>query len=216
MPLEDQVMETVVPIPEESKIKTPEQLHKEKAKAIYEEKMAKMKDKIYTSKVAEALAVKQISNEKLDKIIQEINSKLPDGKKGKTNRVWVDFNFRCGKIMGLLRTIFNHPKLRTELLEISGLSNEIIDLYYSECGNLPYHEVTTNTINLGRPMNVEATKELMVICGEILGFALDDSDLADITQERWDRLTQLYKERAEETIRLNAAHAQEVPAQYDE
>lgn len=200
----------------EKETKTPEQMRKEKAKAIYNEKIAKMKEKIYTSKVAELLDVKQISNEKLDKIIQEVNAKLPDGKQGKTNRVWDDFNFRCGKILGLLRTIFNHPKIRTELLEITGLTSEIIDLYYMVCGNLPYHEATTNTINPGRPMDVEATKELMIICGDILGFAIDDSDLADITQERWDRLTQLYRERAEDTMRLNAAHAQEVPAEYDE
>ena len=99
------------------------------------------------------------------------------------------------------------------------LEIDYIDIYMKVCGNAPYVNTTNNTLNPGKPMNVEATKEFIKIVAIELGLVVDDDDLSDITQERWDRIYQSALERAIDTIKFNEQNNPDVqgnPTVYDE
>ena len=115
------------------------------AKEIYEKRLAEMKKNIASNAINTELEIKQIANEKFDamvKTMQEVTG----------TEVWRDFNWKTGKILGVLRFIVQNPIKRKQLLEITGLTEDYIDMYLKVCGNLPYVSATDNTINKGRPM----------------------------------------------------------------
>ena len=176
--------------------------------AMHKEKLEALKAKVIGSNINTALELKAIDNRKLDQICEAMTkiTGVP---------VWKDFNFRTGKIFGILRSIFQNPKQRQQLLEATGLTDDYIDIYYNITGNLPY--VTKDGIlNEGRPMDVEATKEFITIVAAQFGVVVEEADLADITQERWDRLYNTAMEKAIETVKHTAQYGETVPTQFDE
>lgn len=177
---------------------------------MHDKKLEEMKHKILGSSINNKLQLKAISNTKIDEIIQKMNAILTPRK------VWEDFNFRTGKILGIMRSIAQNPKLRKELLEATGLTSNHIDLYFEYCGNLPYLITGSNVINPGRDMRINETKELITLIGLEFGYIVEESDLYDITEERWNQLYYNTIERLTETAKHNQEHAEEIPTQYDE
>ena len=178
---------------------------------MHEDRLNALKESVLDSAIKDQLELKAISNKKLEAITDSM-SKIT----GK--RVWEDFSFRTGKIFGILRFIVQNPLHRQDLLAATGLNNDYIDIYMKVCGNAPYVN-TNNTLNTGKPMNVEATKEFIKIVAIELGLVVDDDDLSDITQERWDRIYQSALERAIDTIKFNEQNNPDVqgnPTVYDE
>ena len=178
---------------------------------MHEDRLNALKESVLDSAIKDQLELKAISNKKLEAITDSM-SKIT----GK--RVWEDFSFRTGKIFGILRFIVQNPLHRQDLLAATGLNNDYIDIYMKVCGNAPYVN-TNNTLNPGKPMNVEATKEFIKIVAIELGLVVDDDDLSDITQERWDRIYQSALERAIDTIKFNEQNNPDVqgnPTVYDE
>ena len=167
----------------------------------YNEKLAEARKKVYGSSIAKELELAAIA----DSRYKQICDKMTDitGKP-----VWEDFNFHTGKIFGILRSIIQNPKQRKQLLEAIGLNDAIVDMYFKYCGNLPYVD-NQNIINYGRPMNIEKTKEFIPIVGAMLGILVEDNDLDDITQERWDKLYSNALKRAEETAEFNLNNKEE-------
>lgn len=164
--------------------------------AIYNEKMQKLLQSTVGSEIADQLALKQITNSKLKEITDKISAI--------TERpVWEDFSWKSGKILGILRSIAQNPLKRQELLAATGLDETIVEMYTKYCGNLPYLNSKDNTINIGRPMNIQMTKELLPIVALRLGVILDESDLDDITEERWNYLYENALKRAMETSEFN-------------
>ena len=113
--------------------------------------------------------------------------------------VWNDFNFKSGKVMGLLRTIGMNRNVDFSYI----IPTEYIDLFFEYGGNLPYIDKTTGQLNEGRPMNPEMLIELMKFVYTHLGMEYLDSEFDDITQERWDKLYQAAMERAEKNMNFN-------------
>ena len=180
-------------------------------KAIHADKIAEMKEKVLGSSIAEKLEVRAISNKEIESIISKMNKILAP------REVWTDFNFRTGAIFGIMRSLAQNPKLRKELLEATGLTQDYVDMYFQYCGNLPYLHTSNNTLNQGRPMKIEETKELITAVALKFGYVVEESDLFDITQERWDRLYQEALEKVTKTMQHNAEHGDSVPeAGYDE
>ena len=177
--------------------------------AMYEEKLRKLKESVLGSAINDQLEMKAISNRKIEKITDAMSKVV--GKK-----VWEDFNFRTGKIFGILRFIAQNPIHRQELLEVTGLTQDYVDIYYKVCGNVPYLNTTDNTLNPGRPMDVEATKEFIKIVAAKFDLLVEDDDLLDITEERWQRICNSALERITKTIELHEQHGDSVPQQYDE
>ena len=178
---------------------------------MYEEKLQAMKKKVESSAISTQLEMKRIGNQKLDAIIQDMAEIT-----GKP--VWREFNWRVGKILGIMRFIVQNPVQRDKLLEATGLTQDFIDVYFDVCGNLPYVNTTNNTVNVGKPMNVEATKEFIQVVASKWGLVVEDDDLSDITEERWNRLYQAALEKCQKSTAFNeASGANEMtPDQYEE
>ena len=177
--------------------------------AMYEEKLNKLKQSVLGSSINDQLEMKAISNRKIEKITDAMSKVV--GKK-----VWEDFNFRTGKIFGILRFIAQNPIHRQQLLEVTGLTQDYVDIYFKVCGNLPYLNVKDNTLNPGRHMDVEATKEFIKVVAAKFDLLVEDDDISDITEERWQRLYANALERVTKTIEHNEQHGDSVPQQYDE
>ena len=176
---------------------------------MYEEKLKKLKQSVLGSSINDQLEMKAISNRKIEKITDAMSKVV--GKK-----VWEDFNFRTGKILGILRFIAQNPQHRQQLLEVTGLTQDYVDIYFKVCGNLPYLNTTDNTLNTGRPMDVKATKDFVKIVAAKFDLLVEDDDVSDITEERWQRLYNNTLERITKTIEHNEQHGDSVPQQYDE
>lgn len=113
--------------------------------------------------------------------------------------VWNDFNFKSGKVMGLLRTIGMNRNIDFSYI----IPTEYVDLFFEYGGNLPYIDKTTGQLNEGRPMNPEMLVELLKFVYTHLNMEYMDSEFDDITQERWDKLYQAAMERAEKNMNFN-------------
>lgn len=173
----------------------------------YEIKIAEMKKSLEHSSLNEELELKKIANKKLDEIYEDLQAIV-----GKP--VWEDFNFRTGRILGILRFIAQNPKQRKDLLKATNLRQEYVDMYYRVAGNLPFVD-TRNQLSLGRPMHVQQTRDLVKLVGIQLGVYIDENDLFDITEERWKKLYDNALERALETQEHNRISA-EPDGGYDE
>ena len=83
-------------------------------------------------------------------------------------------------------------------------------------GNLPYVDKKDNTINPGRTINIQGTKDLITATALKLGCIVTESDLDDITEERWNKLYQNALEGCAETAKHNAENERNNPENYDE
>lgn len=106
--------------------------------------------------------------------------------------VWNDFNFKSGRVMGLLRTIGMNRNIDFSYI----IPTEYVDLFFEYGGNLPYIDKTTGQLNEGRQMHPEMLIELMKFVYTHLNMEYTDSEFDDITQERWDKLYKAAMERA--------------------
>jgi hypothetical protein len=179
---------------------------------IYEQKLKELKESVLGSEISDQLELKAIGNRKIEAITDKMTKIV-----GKP--VWEDFSFRTGKILGIMRFILQNPKHRQQLLEVTGLTQDYLDIYYEVCGNLPYVNTTNNTLNAGRPMDIKKTRELIKIVAAKFDLVITDNDLSDITQEKWDRLYASALERAAETVKFNEQNNPDVgeaPTTYDE
>lgn len=176
---------------------------------MYEEKVKKLKESILGTTINDQLEMKAISDKKLEAITEKMSKIV-----GKP--VWEDFNFRTGKIFGIMRFILQNRQHTQELLKVTNLTKDYVDLWWDISGNLPYLNTTDNTLNVGRPMDVESTKEFIKLIAVKLDVLVEDSDLLDINQERWDRLYQNTLAKIAKTVEHNQLHGDSVPTQYDE
>ena len=179
---------------------------------MHEDKLKALKESVLGSAINDQLELKAISNRKIEAITDAMSKIV--GKK-----VWEDFSFRTGKIFGILRFIAQNPTHRQELLAATGLTQDYVDIYFKVCGNLPYVNTTDNTLNMGRPMDIQNTKDFIKIVAAHLGLVVEDDDLSDITQERWNRIYQSALERAQKTVEFNEQNnpdTQGNPIVYDE
>lgn len=150
------------------------------------------KSSLSTSPLFKILEVKKNNAIIINKITEDMKVILG-------REVWNDFNFKCGKVMGLLRTIGMNRNVDFSYI----IPTEYVDLFFEYGGNLPYIDKTTGQLNEGRPMNPEMLIELMKFVYTHLGMEYLDSEFDDITQERWDKLYKAAMERAEKNMNFN-------------
>lgn len=150
------------------------------------------KSSLSTSPLFKILEVKKNNAIIINKITEDMKVILG-------REVWNDFNFKCGKVMGLLRTIGMNRNVDFSYI----IPTEYVDLFFEYGGNLPYIDKTTGQLNEGRPMNPEMLIELMKFVYTHLGMEYLESEFDDITQERWDKLYKAVMERAEKNMNFN-------------
>lgn len=163
---------------------------------LYQEKMKKMSKTNLSKEIIEELEMSNISSKKSDLIMAEM-SKITG------RQVFSDYNFRTGNVIGILRHIMQNRKYQNELLAVTGLSPAHIDFYFKHGGNLPYCDTKSNEVVMGRPMNCDKMRQFIPVVASILGILVNDEDLEDINQERWDALTRRAMENAVATSELN-------------
>ena len=171
--------------------------------AIFAERMNKRKEAVLGSSIMEELEIKNINNNRIDEIRNRMKEVI--GKE-----VWNDFLWKTGKIFGILRCIAQNPEYREELFRITNLNSTYIDMYVEVCGNLPFISTRDGSVNMGRPMNVEKTREFISLVAMKMGILIEDEDLSDITQERWNYLYNAALERIEKSSSFNKEVENEV------
>lgn len=173
---------------------------------IFEERLQAQRQAILGNKINEKLEIAKLNSERLDSICEQMEQIV-----GKP--VYADFSYKSGRVIGILRFMFQNPKFRRQLLQITNLSNAHIDLYYSVGGNLPYVD-SNGKLNAGRQMVPEDFRELLQATASSLGVLLDEDDLNDITHERWNDMYLKALETAKQDLILKAGL--DVNTQYDE
>lgn len=152
--------------------------------------------------IYERIGQKKNNNLILNKITADISGII-----GKS--CWVEYNWRCGKVLGLLRTLSLNRNIPA-VFEVSGIEEEVIDLYYEVAGNLPYID-KNGQFNAGRPQFCEELIELMQYVYSKLGITAADNEFDDINQKHWDDLYNASMERIRKTLEVTSS-----TIQYDE
>lgn len=174
-------------------------------KEIYAQKMNKASN--LSEEILEELALTNIASARAKELMVQM--------KDITNRdVFSDFNFKTGAVIGILRHIAQNKKYQDELLSITGLSVGHIEFYRKYAGNLPYCDPKTNVIVEGRKMNCEKMQQFIPIVASVLGILINEDDISDINDARWEALTKRAMENALETAKLNLAADKDIV--YDE
>ena len=150
------------------------------------------KSSLSSSPLFKILEIKKNNTIILNKITEDMKVILG-------REVWNDFNFKSGRVMGLLRTIGMNRNIDFSYI----IPIEYVDLFFEYGGNLPYIDKTTGQLNEGRPMNPSMLIELMKFVYTHLGMEFTDTEFNDITQERWDKLYRAAMERAEKNMNFN-------------
>ena len=150
------------------------------------------KSSLSSSPLFKILEIKKNNTIILNKITEDMKVILG-------REVWNDFNFKSGRVMGLLRTIGMNRNIDFSYI----IPIEYVDLFFEYGGNLPYIDKTTGQLNEGRPMNPSMLIELMKFVYTHLGMEFTDTEFNDITQERWDKLYKTTMERAEKNMNFN-------------
>jgi hypothetical protein len=150
----------------------------------------------------EKLQVKKNNNV----IINNISSNL-QAVTGKA--CWVEFNWKSGKVMGILRTMALNRN-NSNVFVAAPIEPEIIDMYFDVAGNLPYID-KNGLLNLGRPQICSEYVELLRYVYDKLNLVYDDDEFNDITEERWNVLYASNMERIKKTLEITSS-----TIQYDE
>lgn len=150
----------------------------------------------------EKLQVKKQNNV----IINNISSNL-QGVVGKPT--WVEYNWKSGRIMGILRTMALNRN-NVSVFVAANIEPEVVDMYYELAGNLPYID-KNGMLNLGRPQICYEYIELLKYVYDKLGLTYDDTEFDDITEERWNALYASNMERIRKTLEISSS-----TIQYDE
>lgn len=152
--------------------------------------------------IIEKINLKKKNNLIIDKVTTDISNII-----GKP--CWIEFNWRCGKVLGLLRTLSLNRNIPA-VFEVSGIEEEVIDLYYEVAGNLPYID-KNGQFNAGRPQSCDELVELMQYVYNKLDITAAENEFSDITQEHWDNLYNASMERIRKTLEITSS-----TIQYDE
>lgn len=122
---------------------------------------------------------------------------------------WIEFNWKAGKVMGILRTMALNRN-NSNVFVAAPIEPEIIDMYFDVAGNLPYID-KNGMLNLGRPQMCSEYIELLKYVYDKLKLTYDNDEFNDITEERWNTLYNSNMERIKKTLEITSS-----AIQYDE
>lgn len=122
---------------------------------------------------------------------------------------WVEYNWKSGKVMGILRTMALNRN-NSNVFVACSIEPEVVDMYYELAGNLPFID-KNGMLNLGRPQMCSEYIELLKYVYDKLKLTYDDTEFDDITEERWNTLYNSNMERIKKTLEITSS-----TIQYDE
>ena len=150
----------------------------------------------------EKLQIKKANNAVINTISSNLQATI-----GKPT--WVEFNWKSGKVMGILRTMALNRN-NTSVFTACDIEPEVVDMYYELAGNLPFID-KNGLLNLGRPQMCSEYIELLKYVYDKLKLTYDDDEFNDITEKRWNTLYNSNMERIKKTLEITSS-----AIQYDE
>ena len=150
----------------------------------------------------EKLQIKKQNNNIINSISSNLQAVI-----GKS--CWVEYNWKSGRVMGILRTMALNRN-NSNVFMVCDIEPEVIDMYFEVAGNLPYID-KNGLLNLGRPQMCGELIELLQYVYDKLGLVHDNDEFSDITEERWNALFNSNMERIRKTLEVTTS-----TIQYDE
>lgn len=130
-----------------------------------------MQDEVASSTTAFRTAkLAEISEEKLNKFLSYLESKL-------NRKPVIDYTYRSGKLIGILRTIAYSGKYQEEFLDTLGIPKSVVDEFVIAFGNTSY--IKEGVLIEETPMNIEAVKETIILAASCLEVLVDVSDITE-------------------------------------
>lgn len=155
-------------------------------KVNYEELLNKQTEVAGNSNSAFNAVVRQETKERLKSATDKIKNILG------RDSVWDEFNYKSGKVLGILRQIAFEFERRDELLEALELPESLIQDYLEYAGNPPY--LSGGEYVPARPQNAKKLQEIVLLAASLLDVVVE---VDDITEEKFQQIC----ERREKTIR---------------
>lgn len=150
----------------------------------------------------EKLQIKKQNNNIINSISSNLQAVI-------SKSCWVEYNWKSGRVMGILRTMALNRN-NSNVFMACDIEPEVIDMYFEVAGNLPYID-KNGMLNLGRPQMCSEYVELLEYVYNKLGLTYDDSEFDDVTEERWNVLYASNMERIRKTLEVTTS-----TIQYDE
>ena len=173
----------------------------------YQEQLNKLKETVLGTGINTELELRKMGQAKLDELCEEVERITK-------KKVINNFYFITGKIMGLMNAITFNSRHWDELMEVTGLTKDYIDVYKSICGQLPYFKADTNTLNMGQMMDARKMKELIPAIGAQIGVVVYENDTRDITEEYYTKIFNDQLMKAMESAGF-AEYAQNLNTEYE-
>lgn len=149
--------------------------------------------KLQTNNAVAQLVMQAVEDDrKLDKLRDKVASITE-------REVWNEFNYRDGKLIGLLRTIGFEFKHRQELLKLTKIPQRLIDIFLDAYGHPAFIDKQELRLIKAKPMNIDIVKQCLEVAAEIIDCSVD---LSDITVERVNNIYKYAHERAKETLEI--------------
>jgi len=114
--------------------------------------------------------------------------------------VWNELSYKDGKLIGLLRTLGYEFSKRSQLLELTGIPEPLLDIFLEAYGHPCFPDKETGNLIEEKSMNIQEVKEALEVAGELLGY---EPYLKDITQDKVNKVYAYFRQRAEDTAILN-------------
>lgn len=130
------------------------------------------------------------------------------GEKAKIRPVF-GYGVQVDKILTIARSLHYAVKkeeIRTNMFEIAGLDEELIEELNDSLGNSAYYSEKTNSIIPEVTANVDRIRELLVLVGEELG--LSKVNLTKVTKENIDMMRKRDLLNAQELMQNTNEHAE--------
>ena len=161
----------------------------------YEELLEKQTEIAGNSNSAFKAVVRQETKERLKSATDKIKSILG------RDSVWYEFNYKSGKVLGILRQIAFEFEKRDELLEALELPESLIQDYLEYAGNPPY--LSGGDYVPARPQDSEKLQEVVLLAASLLDVVVE---VDDITQEKFQQIC----ERREKVIKATLENTSSV------
>lgn len=123
----------------------------------------------------------------------------------KTKRdVFTDFNYKVGKLIGLLMAIQFSGKYKNEILPMVNLEEEEIDVFAEIIGSVTFINADGALIK-GKEQDSNALQEFVLYISDKWNLGYSNKDVDDINKERFEEIQNIAQLKAEKTLEIYSA-----------
>lgn len=135
-----------------------------------------------------------ILNEKIN-IVEDVTGR----------KVFSDFNYKTGKLIGLMMAVQFSGKHRDSLLPAINIEEEELEVFTEIIGGLTYINSDGQMVK-GKEQDSNALKEFILYMSGKWSLGYSDRDIDDISEERFKEMQEFAKLKAEKTLEMYSAN----------